>query len=147
MQVPFVDSDNVGGSRAAIEHLLDLGHRRIACVFTLLSSSNSLDRLRACETVLAERHLSLPHHYIIATEDAFPSTEARNDQVRCLLSLPDRPTAFFCAGYYSALETLQVVREMGLRVPEDVSMVAFDDPVSARHITPPLTTVRQPLEA
>lgn len=147
MQVPFVDSDNVGGSRAAIEHLLDLGHRRIACVFTRLASSNSLDRLQAYETILAERRLPLLRDYIIATEDAFPSTEERNDQVRCLLSVPDRPTAFFCAGYYSALETLQVVREMRLRVPEDVSLIAYDDPVSARHITPPLTTVRQPLEA
>jgi LacI family transcriptional regulator len=94
-----------------------------------------------------ERRLPLSPDYIIATEDAFASTMERNDQVGCVLSQPGRPTAFFCAGYYSALETLQVLREMGLRVPEDVSLIAFDDPMSARHITPPLTTVRQPLEA
>ncbi|HLV80803.1 MAG TPA: substrate-binding domain-containing protein, partial [Chthonomonadaceae bacterium] len=57
------------------------------------------------------------------------------------------PTAFFCAGYYTALETIDVIRAEGLRIPEDISLVAFDDPVSARHLTPPLTTVSQPLDA
>lgn len=147
MRAPFVDSDNVGGSRAAVEHLLDLGHRRIAGVFMLSATSNSRDRLHAYEAVLAERSLRLPRDYTIATENSFSCSERRNKQVRALLQRSDRPTAFFCAGYYSALETLDVIREAGLRVPEDVSLVAFDDPLSARHITPPLTTVSQPLEA
>jgi GntR family transcriptional regulator of arabinose operon len=147
LRVPFVDSDNRGGAKAAMDHLLDLGHRRIAGVFTLLPTANSLDRLHAWEEALRERSIHLSASYVIATEGAFESIEERTAQVRCLLSLPERPTAFFCAGYYSALETLQAVRAAGLRVPEDVSITAFDDPVSAAHITPPLTTVRQPLEA
>ncbi|HZT41293.1 MAG TPA: GntR family transcriptional regulator [Chthonomonadaceae bacterium] len=147
MQAPFVDSDNVGGTRAAVEHLLNLGHRRIAGVFTLSASSNARDRLYAYEAVLAARSLCLPSDFTIATESSFSSAETRSDQVRSLLRRSDRPTAFFCAGYYSALETLDVIREAGQRVPEDVSLVAFDDPLSARHITPPLTTVSQPLDA
>lgn len=147
MQAPFVDSDNVGGTRAAIEHLLDLGHRRIAGVFPLSAACNSQDRLRAYEAVLAERAPSLPEAFTVVTETSFSGADPRNERVRSLLQRADRPTAFFCAGYYSALETLDVIREAGLRVPEDISLIAFDDPLSARHITPPLTTVSQPLEA
>jgi DNA-binding LacI/PurR family transcriptional regulator len=147
LRVPQVDSDNRTGARAAMEHLLDLGHRRIAAVFTLLPTSNSLDRLGAYDAALRARSIELPSDYCVMAEDAFASAESRAERVRALLVRSDAPTAFFCAGYYSALETLQVIREAELRVPDDVSLVAFDDPISAAHISPPLTTVRQPLEA
>lgn len=144
--VPCVDSDNRCGARAAVEHLLNLGHTRIASVFTLLNTSNSLDRFHACNSALAERGIRLPSRFTISTEGAFESVDERNEQVLRLLDRADRPTAFFCAGYYSALETIQTIRKSGLTVPGDVSVVAFDDPVSAAHLTPPLTTVQQPLE-
>jgi DNA-binding LacI/PurR family transcriptional regulator len=129
-----------------VEHLLDLGHTRIAAVFTLLQTSNSLDRFHAYEATLGERGISVPPGYTIATEGAFESVDERNEKVLRLLTEERRPTAFFCAGFYSALETIQTARKAGLRVPEDVSVIAFDDPLSAAHITPPLTTIQQPLE-
>jgi DNA-binding LacI/PurR family transcriptional regulator len=59
----------------------------------------------------------------------------------------ERPTAVFAAGYYLALETMNVARDAGLRLPEDLSVVGYDDPYSAQFSYPPLTTVRQPLAA
>ncbi|MCS7309397.1 MAG: substrate-binding domain-containing protein, partial [Armatimonadetes bacterium] len=66
-------------------------------------------------------------------------------QLTDLLIRAERVTAIFVAGYYLALETLSLLRSLSLRVPEDISLVAFDDPSSAAHLNPPLSTVRQPL--
>jgi LacI family transcriptional regulator len=62
-----------------------------------------------------------------------------------LLSGPARPTAIFAAGYYFALDVYGAAGTVGLRVPEDVSVIGVDDPPSAAHLSPPMTTLRQPL--
>ncbi|MCS6829614.1 MAG: substrate-binding domain-containing protein [Armatimonadota bacterium] len=78
--------------------------------------------------------------------DRKPASEATRRALRQMLHSSDRPTAFFCGGYYLALDVVRTAREEGLRIPEDLSVVGFDDPVSASLLSPPLTTVRQPLD-
>jgi DNA-binding LacI/PurR family transcriptional regulator len=147
LSVPFVDSDNQEGTRAAIRHLLTLGHRRIAGVFSLVTTSNTQHRLRAYRETLGDHHIDLPDHYVISGDGVFPLSEAAVQRVRQLLQEHPRPTAFFCGGYHLALEIMRALRDEGLSIPEDVSVIGFDDPVSAAHLTPSLTTVRQPLDA
>jgi len=79
-----------------------------------------------------------------AGSDSHLSVEARQ-YLTDLLIRTERVTAVFTAGYYLALETLTLLRSLGLSVPDDISIIAFDDPSSAAHLNPPLSTVRQPL--
>lgn len=153
MEAPFVDSDNHYGARCAVEHLIGLGHERIAGVFALLNSSNTRDRIEAFQDTKLRHDLSISAELLVTDEDVVPIaaagrqlSRAARQQIRGLLTGPDRATAIFCGGYYLALDVIKTIKEAGLRVPEDVSVVGFDDPISASHLTPPLTTVRQPLD-
>lgn len=146
LPVPSVDSDNLGGAQEAMEHLISLGHRRIGGLFTYTDSSNSRQRLRAYTETLRKHGLDVPEDCCIALDRSHSIPDVLAAGIRAMLAKPDRPTAYFCGGYYIALETIQAAREAGVRIPEDLSVVGFDDPVSASYLTPPLTTVRQPLE-
>ncbi len=145
--LPFVDTDNEQGTTDAIQYLLALGHRRIAIVNLATSQANYHDRLEGYRRTLAAagtpvdlRDLLL---YPIYEADGFEGRiEAWLSQFLASGSLP---TAIFACDYFMAISTIRVLRRCGLRVPEDVSVVAFDDPFSAEHLTPALTTVRQPV--
>ena len=88
----------------------------------------------------------MPDRYVILGGDTYPLTEAARHQIRQLLRERPYPTAFICGGYNQALEIMRAIRDEGLAIPADISVVGFDDPVSAAHLAPPLTTVRQPLD-
>lgn len=146
LEVPFVDSDNVGGTRAALQHLLTLGHRCIGGVFALAHTCNTQDRLRTFRHTLQEQGIPVDDSLILMEEELVSLSEAGRDRLRQILRSPARPTAFFCGGYYLALDVIRTAREEGLQIPGDLSVVGFDDPVSAALLSPPLTTVRQPLD-
>lgn len=94
----------------------------------------------------AKRHnLHVPEDWLIESSASASLTKDAAQQIRSILKSRRRPTAIFAGGYYLAAETLQIVKELGLKVPADVSLVGFDDPPSAGYLDPPLTTVRQPL--
>lgn len=143
--VPFVDGDNAGGTHQAMEHLIALGHTRIAGVFAYLDKSDSRQRKQAYLEAMAERGLG-EHGRCIEYRDDGVGLGLAREGLRDLLRSPRRPTAFFCGGYYVALETIKVVQQEGLTVPDEVSVVGFDDPGTASYLSPPLTTVSQPLE-
>jgi DNA-binding LacI/PurR family transcriptional regulator len=142
-----VDVDNSGGAAAAVRHLLKLGHNRIAIVNLALSQANHHDRLEGYRQALSEAGMTLdPNDLVLAPvynalqfEDHIDAWLKRSKAAGTL------PTAIFACDYLMTLATLRVLRRHGLRVPEDMSVVSFDDPVSAAHLTPPLTTVRQPV--
>lgn len=145
LEVPFVDSDNVGGTRAAVEHLIHLGHRRIGGVFALPNTCNTQDRIRAFRDTL-RAHAVDDTNAPLLIEEAVALSESRREELRQILRSPSRPTAFFGGGYYIALDVMSIASEEGLQVPADLSVVGFDDPVSAALLSPALTTVRQPLD-
>jgi DNA-binding LacI/PurR family transcriptional regulator len=89
--------------------------------------------------------LHVPEDWLIESSASASLTKDAAQQIRSILKPRRRPTAIFAGGYYLAAETLQIVKELGLKVPADVSLVGFDDPPSAGYLDPPLTTVRQPL--
>ncbi|MFC4584735.1 LacI family DNA-binding transcriptional regulator [Sphaerisporangium corydalis] len=140
--MPSVGAGNWNGGLTATRHLLGLGHRRIAIITGpphLLSARARLDGYRAAmDQAGAPVDPSLVREARFLVEDGFEHTLS-------LLALPDPPTAIFASDDGQAMGVYQAVARMGLRVPGDVSVVGFDDLTPAQWVTPPLTTVRQPL--
>ena len=142
IDVPTIGATNWAGGMSATEHLLSLGHRRIGFITgpkQLLCSRARLDGYRAALDAagvpLGEALLQPGDFY---TESGFAGAQR-------LLELPDPPTAVFAASDQMAFGVYEAVRRRGLRVPENVSVVGFDDLPESRWASPPLTTVRQPL--
>lgn len=134
--------DNAGGAEAMVQHLLDLGHRRVAMVMGEEGHFDTAERLRGYRRALATAGIAVN-----------PSYEAQGDfseasghrAVQRLLALDERPTAIFCANDSMAIGGLCAVHDAGLRVPEDVSVVGFDDIPLARYMSPPLCSVHVPV--
>jgi DNA-binding LacI/PurR family transcriptional regulator len=147
--VSVVDTDNAALARDAVMHLAELGHRRIALVGGGAGShqmSNTLDRSRGFAEGVRDSGLSVdPRHIIAAT--SWRLEDQGRQQLAAMLAMPpaQRPTAVFAAGYYFALDVYEAAATAGLRIPDDLSVVGVDDPPSAPHLSPPLTTMRQPL--
>jgi LacI family transcriptional regulator len=142
LDVPTIGATNWAGGLAATEHLLSLGHVRIGFIAgppRLLCSRARLDGYRAgLEAASIELNPELVRQGDFYHESGFQGAAA-------LLDLPDPPTAIFAASDQMAFGVYEAVRQRGLRIPDDVSVVGFDDLPEARWASPPLTTVRQPL--
>ncbi|MFF7383490.1 substrate-binding domain-containing protein [Streptomyces griseoluteus] len=140
--VPSVGATNWQGGLAATRHLIDLGHTRIGAIggpSRMMCARARLDGYRA-----ALDTAGLPADPALILEGDFHH-ESGHRLGLDLLGRPDRPTAVFAGNDLQALGLYEAARELGLRVPEDVSVVGFDDLPVARWVGPPLTTVRQPL--
>ncbi|MFD4661648.1 LacI family DNA-binding transcriptional regulator [Kitasatospora sp. NPDC058444] len=140
--VPAVGTTNWDGGLAATRHLLDLGHRRIGLIggpARMMCSRARADGYRAALDMAG-----IPYDPALVREGDFHHESGRRVGLE-LLTLPDRPTAVFAGNDLQALGLYEAARELGLRVPEELSVVGFDDLPLARWVGPPLTTVRQPL--
>lgn len=139
---PTVDSDNLHGARLATEHLLELGHRRIAMLTGRPDLQSAQFRERGYREALAAGAVPIDEDLVkLGAYD--PVISARS--ARELLTAEHRPTAVFAANDISAIATMEVAAELGLRVPDDLSVVGFDNIAEAALCTPQLTTVDQPI--
>lgn len=136
----WVASDNVGGARLAVRHLHSLGHTRIATITGTPSTRPGADRLLGYRAELQALGLEARPGYEQAGDFYLESGETA---MHALLDLPEPPTAVFAAADMMAVGALEAIRSRGLRVPEDVALVGFDDIQLAPFIDPPLTTIRQ----
>lgn len=139
--IPAVHADDYGGALAAMRHLLALGHRRVAVIGSVLRPYALEERMRGIHNALASAGLALDPR-LIAHGDF--SVESGVRAAHSVLSLPERPTAVFALNDRMALGVIRAALERGLQVPDDLSVVGFDDISLAAHNMPPLTTVRQP---
>jgi LacI family xylobiose transport system transcriptional regulator len=142
--IPSIGATNWTGGLAATRHLLALGHRRIGVICgpaQILCSRARLDGYRAAmdEAGVAVDPALVRHGSFVVKDGV--------REARALLRLADRPTAIFAGNDLQALGVYQAAREARLHVPEDLSVVGFDDLPVAQWVSPPLTTVRQPLAA
>lgn len=145
LPAPSVDVDNRAGAHTAVEHLIGLGHRRIGCITNApLAYTAAADRLAGYRDALASG--GLPDDPDLVVEGSFDATSGLAAMHLLLARAPDL-TAVFVASDIVAFGALRAVREAGLRVPLDVSVVGFDDIPLARHFDPPLTTIRLPARA
>jgi LacI family transcriptional regulator len=141
-RVTSVGATNFAGGVAAARHLLSLGHRRVAYVGGSPTAACSQARMHGFRAALEAAGLPLPDGYL---RDGLFRYQDGVDGAAALFALPAPPTAVFAACDEVAAGVVEAARAHGLRVPEDLSVVGFDDTELARYGSPPLTTVRQPL--
>lgn len=141
---PKVRLDNRAAARCLTEHLLALGHRRIALIKGPEDSPLTLERLAGYQEALTQAGIALDPGLLHEGDFTLAAGAAA---AKALLALPERPTALFCCSDEMAIGALQVLRRSGLRVPEDISLSGFDDIAFAAYTEPPLTTIAQPAEA
>ncbi len=144
--LPFVDTDNYAAAREGVSYLLKHGHRRFVGLFAALETFNSRDRWRGFRDALQEAGIPKEHIWTFITPYADDFDDAVREGLSTLIRLPNGPTAVFAGGYYLALAALQTAHGSGVAVPQQLSVLGFDDPPSAAFTVPPLTTFRQPLE-
>ncbi len=138
--IDFIQSDHIQGARDATQHLVELGHRRIGIITGPTGVRSALDRIQGYEEVLNEHGLQTDPHLSIIGDF---QVESGHRAAREMMELHDPPTAIFACNDMMAIGALQTLRTIGYRVPEDVSLVGFDDIFLASLLDPPLTTVAQ----
>ncbi|GAA1659143.1 LacI family DNA-binding transcriptional regulator [Saccharothrix algeriensis] len=141
-EAPTIGATNWAGSLRATEHLIGLGHRRIGFIAGPPQLMCSRARLDGYRTALETAGLSFDDDLVFQGDFYHESGFTGGSR---LLQLPEPPTAIFASSDQMALGVYEAVRRAGLRVPDDVSVVGFDDLPEVRWSSPPLTTIRQPL--
>jgi LacI family repressor for deo operon, udp, cdd, tsx, nupC, and nupG len=139
--LPVIEVANRSAARTMTEHLIGLGHRRIAHITGALSNVESQERLLGFREGVGAANL--PADDVVVWEGAF-SFDAGAAAAKKFLALVDRPSAVFCASDQLAIGFIKAVRDAGLSVPEDVSVAGFDDIEYASLFAPALTTMHQP---
>ena len=138
---PGIHIDNVAAAKEATHYLLGLGHERIAFIYGEHKTLLTQDRENGYREAMTEANKTNDSGWVVegklSLEGAIEATEG-------LLANPIRPTAIFCANDEMAMGCLHAVKAAGLRVPDDISVVGFDDSRYAQIMDPPLTTIRQP---
>jgi DNA-binding LacI/PurR family transcriptional regulator len=141
--IPSVSVDKLGGVRKAVAHLAQLGHERIALISYAPPRSNphATRRLKTYRETL--RAFGLPYDEQLAAFGAY-NPESGYEAMQSLLSLSPIPTALFAMNDMMAFGAMAAIEDAGLRVPDDIAIVGFDDIRLARFANPPLTTIREP---
>ena len=145
-ELPYsVGVDNEGAARQGVEHLLGLGHRRIGYIGTSRATVESRERQVGYEQALLSRGIS-PDPALTVTPTTWRAAAAGREGIRALLRVFPLPTALFCFNDVTAIGTLAELFAAGLKVPQNVSVLGFDDISLAPHTVPALTTLAQPRE-
>lgn len=140
--IPRVSIDNYQAARDAVEYLIAKGHTQIGTVSSNNRFFSSVERMRGYKDALADAGLTINDEYIrYAAWDDF---KASSKAAYSLLNVKDRPTALFCISDILALGAIASAKELGLRVPEDLSIIGFDDVEYTTMFHPYVTTVVQP---
>jgi LacI family transcriptional regulator len=143
-RVIALKTDDVAGSFAITSHLIKLGHRRIALIQPPAGSRVQQDRTTGFLNALRTRKLPVPPEYL--ARGGFTVT-AGQEGARMLATLPEPPTAIVAANDLVAIGAIAMFKELGWRVPADISVAGFDDVQMAALVDPPLTTIAQPTYA
>lgn len=143
-----VTADHWRGAYDAVAHLISLGHQRIGFIGASVLNAGRLRRFQGFLDCLREHGLNVPEDLIVGPDADFGpgySTQADGYQgMKRLLALSDPPSAVFARNDFTAMGAISAARDCGLRIPDDVAIVGFDNVPLAAYATPPLTTVAQP---
>lgn len=143
-QAPVVRMDDHAAARAMTEHLLDYGHRRIGFLRGAPGHRATEERYRGFRDVMAEHNLPVPPDLVMEANFSFDEGEAA---ARKMLTAKNRPTAIFTSGDDMAVGVFSAALQLGLRLPDELSVTGFDDSPASRRTWPRLTTIRQPVKA
>ena len=143
-----VAADEVKGGQEAVEHLILLGHRRIAFLGVSPSAGSGLRRYQGYLAALRARGLPLVKEWVVGPgagpHPGYSTQEDGFEGMHRLLALTRRPTAVFARNDYTAMGAMRAVRAAGLSIPDDIAIVGFDNVPLSAFTSPPLTTVEQP---
>ncbi|MFC0212950.1 LacI family DNA-binding transcriptional regulator [Paenibacillus chartarius] len=140
-EVSWVDIDNAGGSRAAVEHLIALGHRRIALFHAPILHPCDVDRVQGYNNALKDAGIA-PNPALVYELDA--EADRLHETLKKVWK-EERPTAMFCTTYRGTLAVSSELQRLGIKVPDDVSVAGFGDYAVSPLMNPPMTTVHQPI--
>jgi DNA-binding LacI/PurR family transcriptional regulator len=143
LRVDLVTVDNVEGTRNGVAHLIAMGHREVALLSGPSKHSTAMEREQGYQ--LALRAAGLPMRPELVYRGDFRESGGY-DGIKVLMALPHRPTAVFVANNLMTLGALRALHEIGLRIPDEVALVGFDDMPWATSLNPPLTAVSQPAQ-
>jgi LacI family transcriptional regulator len=135
--LPAVVPSEIAGGQSSTRHLISFGHQRIATITGEPWMAAAQDRLTGYRRALATADIPFDPELVIEGDW---SASAGYDATMKLLSLKDRPTAIFCQNDRTAIGCYEALKEAGLHIPEDMSVVGYDDEEISRHLVPPLTT-------
>ncbi|TLS36014.1 LacI family DNA-binding transcriptional regulator [Pseudalkalibacillus caeni] len=136
-----VYSDNLLGAELAIDYLHSLGHTKIAHIAGASSTYAGKVRIEGYRKAMNKRDLPVPDEYLV--DGGLFSIEEGSEAMEKLLDLKDMPTAVFAAGDHMAIGAMEAARSRGIHIPEDISIIGYDDIEMSRYVTPKLTTVKQ----
>lgn len=139
----YIISDNEKGAREAVRHLAELGHKKIAVIEGEEITIPTQKRLKGYKAEMKAQNLEVKDEWII--QGRF-SVDGGVKAMETILKLDDRPTAIFCMGDEIAVGAMQTIKKAGLKVPDDFSIVGFDDIEISQYLNPALTTIRQQKE-
>lgn len=140
VQIPYVTSNNYKGAYEATKLLITNGHNKIACIQGATSSLPNKRRVQGF--VDAAKHHGIRDYAIVG--DGF-SIQNGYLETKLLINQENRPTAIFALSYTILLGALKAIHESSLTIPDDISIVSFDDNLSLDYMTPPMTRVKQPV--
>lgn len=143
LDLPYVVTDNYLGSVLAVNHFVENGHRKIAFIQGLPNSSVNKERLKGYKAALQNHNLPVNDFYIVG--DNFGE---QNGYIgaKILLNAPDRPTAIFCGSNLISLGAIRAITDENLKIPDDISTIAFDDQFYSGYLATPMTTIGQEKE-
>ncbi|MBS4197000.1 GntR family transcriptional regulator [Bacillus sp. FJAT-49870] len=147
LKIPYVVINNITGGYLATQHLISCGHEKIGIILTGKSFMDinqefSL-RMEGYKSALLQHQIEFDPSYIYIAEGNSETEEMGYKGMKALLSLTEPPTAVFATSDYKAIGAIRAAIDSGLKVPEDISIVGFDDISLAKYSTPPLTTFNQ----
>lgn len=142
---PYVSvrMDHAAASLSIMNYLISMGHKRIGCIAGLEDNPHSIDRFEGYKQALADAGIEFDPELVFEGDFTMSSGHAGGEY---FANMPDRPTAVFSMNDEMAVGAIKAFKEVGLKVPEDVSITGFDDLPFATYTDPALTTVRQPAE-
>lgn len=135
--------DNVGAAKKVVNHLISLGHKRIGVITGLEDNPHTIDRLAGYKTALAEANIRYDPRWVIAGDFNYWSGLNAAEHVA---NMSEKPTAFFCMNDEMAIAAMRGFKDHGIQVPQDISVVGFDDMKVSRYCVPTLSSVAQPAE-
>ncbi|WP_078551203.1 LacI family DNA-binding transcriptional regulator [Bacillus alkalicellulosilyticus] len=138
----YVNADNYEGSCKAISYLIELGHKRIGMITGNINKLSAKDRLQGYKDTLIKNGLQIEKELIYYGDFIERSGYSGAKQ---MLDKPNRPTALFVSNDTMALGVYKAAEELGLNIPEDISVIGFDNAIFSQYLSPPLTTINMPL--
>ena len=138
--LPFITSDNYQGGNDAVNYLIAMGHRKIACIQGIPKSRPTIDRVRGYKDALRSHSIPIDDSLIVGDNYTI---ENGYKQTRILFSMEDPPTAIFALSNLIGLGVMKAVDEMGLKIPDNISLISFDEQPYSAFLATPMTTVDQ----